>query len=115
MGVVFSSMPIAALAATSKCLPTSTNIGDIFCKIGEILNSVIPILILLGVVYFVWGVITYVISKEEEAKKAGKNRIIYGIIGLAVIIAMWGLVNILVRTLGIDTTSVTTFPTVVIP
>ena len=49
-----------------------------------------------------------------EAKKAGKNRMIYGIIGLAVIVAMWGLVNILLDTFNIDTTDQTDFPTVII-
>jgi len=39
------------------------------------------------------------IASDEEAKKAGRDRIIFGIIGLAVIVAMWGLVNILIKTL----------------
>ncbi|HEV7702496.1 MAG TPA: hypothetical protein VGO63_03605, partial [Candidatus Paceibacterota bacterium] len=66
--------------------------------IHGILNSIIPLLVTLGVVYFVWGVVQYVIADAEEAKKTGKNRIIYGIIGLAVIVSLWGLVNILVTT-----------------
>lgn len=71
------------------------NIKDGICKVGELLNTLIPVLITLGVVYFVYGVITYVIASDEEAKKTGRNRIIYGIIGLAVIVAVWGLVGIL--------------------
>ena len=35
------------------------------------------------------------------AKKKGRDRVIYGIIGLAVIIAMWGLVKILTDTFGL--------------
>ncbi|KKS24434.1 MAG: hypothetical protein UU82_C0006G0032, partial [Candidatus Nomurabacteria bacterium GW2011_GWC2_41_8] len=38
-----------------------------------------------------------------EAKKAGRDRIIFGIIGLAVIIALWGLVRILTNTFGVPT------------
>jgi hypothetical protein len=89
-----------------------TSIEGMICKIGQILNSIIPVLIALGVVYFVWGVISYVISSDEEAKKTGRNRIIYGIIGLAVIVAVWGLVNILVRTFGVGGTQNITLPTV---
>jgi hypothetical protein len=70
--------------------------------IHGILNSIIPLLVTLGVVYFVWGVVQYVIADAEEAKKTGKNRIIYGIIGLAVIVSLWGLVNILVTTFDLD-------------
>jgi ABC-type thiamin/hydroxymethylpyrimidine transport system permease subunit len=82
------------------------------CKISQILNSVIPVLIALGVVYFVWGVVQYVIASDEEAKKTGRNRIIYGIIGLAVIVAMWGLVGILTRTFNVDNSGVITLPTI---
>jgi len=78
------------------------NLGDIILKIKDILNSIIPIIVSLGVVYFVWGIVQYVIADGEEAKKKGKDRIIYGIIGLAVIVGLWGLVNILVNTFGLN-------------
>lgn len=114
-GFVLGLMPMVAFAASAPCLPNSSDINNIICKVGAILNSIIPIAILLGVVYFVWGVVSYMISADEEQKTKGRDKIVYGIIGLAVIVAMWGLVNILVRTFGIDTTGVTTFPGVVIP
>jgi hypothetical protein len=79
------------------------------------LNSLIPVLVVLGVLYFIWGVITYVIASDEEAQKSGRNRIIYGIIGLAVIVAMWGLVNILLNTFGINGTPTTVTLPAVIP
>jgi hypothetical protein len=82
------------------CNANITSIGDVICKIGSILNSVIPILIALGVVYFIWGVINYVISDGEEAKKKGKNQMIYGIIGLVVITGLWGLVSVVINTFG---------------
>ncbi|HNW71791.1 MAG TPA: pilin [Candidatus Paceibacterota bacterium] len=82
-----------------------TGIQAVICKIGEILNTIIPILIVLGVVYFVWGVITYMINDDEEAKKRGKNKIIYGIIGLVVIVGMWGLVKIITSTFDLDNNS----------
>lgn len=85
----------------SQCSPTIDNIGDLLCKFSEILNAVLPVLIALGVVYLVWGVVQYFIKDDEEAKKKGRDRIIYGIIGLTVIIGLWGLVYILVNTFGL--------------
>jgi len=86
------------------CNINIVDVGDILCKVGSLLKLVIPVLVALGIVYFVWGVVTYVISNDEEAKKSGKDRIIYGIIGLVVITSMWGLVAIVVDTFGIDAT-----------
>jgi len=80
----------------------TNTIADIITKISGILGSLLPLLISLGVVYFIWGVVQYVIADGEEAKDKGKNKIIYGIIGFAVIIGLWGLVNIIVVTFGLS-------------
>ncbi len=86
------------------CVPAS-GLSYILYNIQQILNSIIPVLVSLGVVYFVFGVVQYVIADGEEAKKKGKDRMIYGIIGFAVIISFWGLVTILANTLGLDNTA----------
>ena len=86
-------------------LAQSTTIQSTIGVIGNIFATLIPVLIVLGVVYFVWGVVQYVISSEEEAKQKGKMRMIYGIIGLVVIVAMWGLVAIVQRTFDLDSPS----------
>lgn len=89
-------------ATVSTCRATIENIGDILCRFSELLNSALPVLIALGVVYFVWGVVVYVIASDEEAKKKGRDRIVYGIIGLAVVVGLWGLVAIVVNTFGLN-------------
>jgi hypothetical protein len=78
------------------------NIGRFICVFYEILSSIIPVLVLLGVVYFVWGVVQYMIGGGEEAKEKGKDTIIYGLIGLTSIASLWGLVKIVVVTFGLD-------------
>ncbi|MFA5841072.1 MAG: pilin [Candidatus Paceibacterota bacterium] len=94
-------IPIISFAAASTC-DSLTGIGKLICQMKEILNSIIPVLVSLGVVYFVWGVVQYVIADGEEAKKTGKDRMIYGLIGFAVIVGLWGLVNIIVNTFGLS-------------
>ena len=85
-----------------ECNPTVTSIGDIICKIGSILHSIIPVLIALGIIYFIWGVVTYVINDSEEAKKKGRDRIIYGIIGFVAIFALEGLILLVINTFNLD-------------
>lgn len=119
-GLVLGFAPLVTLAQVGTTGATSggCTVGNngtllgVLCLIGQILNAIVPVLIALGVVYFVWGVITYVISSDEEAKKAGRDRIIYGIIGLAVIIGLWGLVNILRTTFGVNNTVQIQLPTI---
>lgn len=89
-------------AAAMTMLCGGNPLGYLLCKLQGILNSIIPVLVALGMVYFVWGVVQYFIRNDEEAKKKGRDRIIYGIIGLAVIVSVWGLVNIVVNTFGLQ-------------
>ena len=89
-------------AASNGVATSNATFINLLCTVGSILNSVVPILVALGVVYFVYGVITYVIASDEEAKKAGRDRIIYGIIAFATIVGLWGLVAILGRTFGVS-------------
>ncbi len=116
-GFVLGLAPVVALAQITTSGSSSANCDlstllGILCRIGQILNAIVPVLIALAVVFFIWGVIGYLISGDEEAKKKGRDRMIYGIIGLAVIVGMWGLVNILARTFGLSNTGNITLPTI---
>ena len=121
-GFVMGVAPLVALAqgvVSSGTSSTGCEIGSrsgtlfgLLCRLGQLMNAVVPVLIALGVLYFVWGVVQYVIASDEEAKGAGKNRIIYGIIGLVVIIGLWGLVSVLRNTFALDNTTNIQLPTV---
>jgi len=93
-------LPNIAFAASAGC-EALTGVGKLICQINQILNSIIPVLVALGVVFFIWGVVQYVIADGEEAKKKGKDRMVYGVIGFAVIVGLWGLVNIIVKTFSL--------------
>lgn len=74
------------------------NLWDVMGTVTSLLSKIIPLLVALGVVYFVYGVVMYMIADSEEAKQKGKDTIIFGIIGFAVIVSLWGLVRIVVHT-----------------
>ncbi len=74
---------------------------SILTKINQILATIIPILITLAVVYFIWGVIQYTVSTDEEKKKKARGAIIQGLIGLFVIIAFWGIIRVISNTFGV--------------
>jgi hypothetical protein len=120
LGVALVLSPLAAFAQVTggtpdRCpnLPGSpTDIQLFICKLNQIVSMLMPFLIALGVLYFVWGVITYMIASDEEAKSAGRNRVVFGIIGLVVIVGLWGLVRIVTNTFGLNNVTNITLPTV---
>ena len=99
---VTTTAPPVQTVAQACPAANGVDIGNIICKIGFFLNKIIPVLLALGVIYFIWGVVTYMISEDKETKDHGRGRIIYGIIGLAIIVGMWGLVNLVITGFGLD-------------
>jgi len=89
--------PAFAFAQTNQGLQ-----GILTTNIQPLLNAIVPILITIGVIYFIWGIVQYVIADDEKAKDAGKNRMIYGLIGLFVIVTFWGLITVISNTLGVQ-------------
>jgi hypothetical protein len=67
-----------------------------------LLNSVVPLLMALALVVFIYGVITYMINANDQTKREeGRRFMIWGIIALFVITSVWGLVKLLASTFGI--------------
>ena len=92
-------------SVTSSCaLGTSPKLADLFNYITCIINgSVIPLIITLALASFVWGVVQYVINTDEEAKRAkGRQFMIWGIVALTVMVSVWGLVNLVGGSFGIQ-------------
>ncbi|HEY4714975.1 MAG TPA: hypothetical protein VIH31_00505 [Candidatus Paceibacterota bacterium] len=80
---------------------SGTQITGILAIVQNILNILIPILITLGIVYFIYGVIGYVTAKDEEKRTEARGTMIYGIIGLFVIVSIWGLIKFLGTATGV--------------
>lgn len=102
---------VLSLLVLVPVLAHAQSIDSAMSKIAQLLGMVVPILIVLAVIYFIWGVIKYVVSGDEESKAKGRTMIIYGIIGLAVIVGVWGLVNLLLNTFGLGQGGTVVTPT----
>jgi hypothetical protein len=92
------ALPFVASAQTSPI----TDVWSIFRFIKRLLDTALPLIIAIAVVYFIWAIFMYVVAVNDEKKAAAKDKIIYGIVGLFIMISVWGLVNILVRTFGLS-------------
>ena len=86
---------ITIFALVTPVFAFANSLGDVLGTISTNLNIIIPMLMSLGLVYFIWGVVEYVLSGNTEKKEQGQQHMIWGIIGLAVIVSIWGLVGIL--------------------
>lgn len=105
-GIAIASFALPLIAGAQATGTGRADLGyfsNLFGQIKDLLNLALPIIIAAAVVYFVYGIAVYVMSGDDDAKAAAKGKIIYGIIGLFVMISVWGLVRILSRVTGVDT------------
>jgi uncharacterized membrane protein YidH (DUF202 family) len=68
-----------------------------------IINPLILLLFALAVVFFLYGVVQFLANQDNEEKKtAGKSHMLYGIIGMTIMLAAFMLMNLILRTLNIS-------------
>ena len=69
--------------------------------VSNIVNPVIWLLFCLATVVFVYSVLKMVIKGEDaEAREASKKSILYGIIGMFIMLSAWGIVYLISNTIG---------------
>lgn len=77
-------------------------VSDIMARIVDaIINPLMALLFAIALVVFLWGVAEYVWKASDDTKKKeGKNHMLWGIIGMFIMLAAVGIVNLIVNSLG---------------
>lgn len=85
---------------------TISGLLGLLATANDLINRLIPFIIALTVLVFLYGIFKFVISGGDgEARKEAQGYIIWGIVALFVMVSVWGLVNILVRSVNLDNTA----------
>ena len=101
--IIVAAAPVAVFAAGT--------LTDVITTVGNLIGSIVPIIIAIALVVFLWGIISYITAGDDPKKKeATRGYMIYGIIGLFVMVSVWGLVRILQSTFGTEGTSLPSLP-----
>ena len=83
-------------------IPNNPNAGQLITGVQRIINTAIPLLFAIATLIFILYAIKYALSDDADKKKEARTGMISGIVALLVISTAWGLVGILVRTLGLS-------------
>ena len=96
-------LPALAGATTTD---SELELGKLTSVVNELLqfidSTLVPLIFAIAFIVFIWGVFRYFIAgaADEEKRKEGKSFIFWGLIGFVVMISLWGIVNLLVNSLG---------------
>lgn len=105
--VVMFGAALAPFIASAQVAQGVQNVSGLIAFLTNAFNIATGLILAAAVVFFLWGVLEFVMAAgEEEAREKGKGHIIYGIIGIAVMVSVWGLVNFLTSSARLTTTPV---------
>lgn len=96
--VITLGLPVYIYAASPKI---DGYLGDLFEQGLNLFRIIVMFLISLAVVWFIWNVIQHTISDDEDKRSKAKEQMIWGIVGITVMMSVWGIVAILQTAFGI--------------
>ena len=66
-----------------------------------IINPLIYFLFALAVIYFLYGLVKYLLAPDnEELRTSSKSHMLWGIFGMFIMVAVFGIMNLLLTTVG---------------
>ena len=97
----FPTMSFAAVNCSYS--GTLNALCDILRFATDVVRSLLPIFFALALVYFFWGIAMYV-KNSGDAKRAAESKtiMIHGVIAIAVMASLWGIVGFFVDLLQIN-------------
>jgi hypothetical protein len=80
------------------------NINELVRAINKIIiNPLIYFMFVLATIIFIWGIIEYFLFSNEPAKrKTGGLHILWGVIGMTIMIGVFAIMRIITATLGVN-------------
>lgn len=94
--------PVAVLAQTQGVADT-TYVDSWLSKLLEYGQKATTFFMIAATLFFIWTVIAYIREKDSKEAANKKSAMFRGIIGLFVIVAIWGIIRILAQTFGVTT------------
>ncbi len=73
-------------------------------QIDGLITAAVPVVIGLAILLFLWGLARYMLNQDDAEARAGARSImLWGVVIIFVMIALWGLVNLLETLTGVGT------------
>jgi len=80
------------------------NVETLLIGLGNLVRVATPIVVGIALLAFFWGLARYIFAAgDTEKKEEGRNIMIWGVIALFVMLAVFGIVNFIGSAVGIDT------------
>lgn len=92
---------LGGMALLAPSIALAAGLTNVINTVGGIIEMLVPLVISLAVLFFLWGLVMFM-TKAGEEKDNARSTMIWGIIILFVMVSIWGLVKLVQDTFDID-------------
>lgn len=85
-------------------------VRNLLGQIGGLISMLPPILLGAAVVVFFWNLIKFLTSKEADGKAKGKQFMIWSLVAIFIMVALWGIIAFFGDMIGINPTATVQAP-----
>lgn len=79
-------------------------VGDIN---RTIVNPLIQFAFIVAFVVFIWGVAEFIRNANNpEGRKKGQDHMIWGVLGIVIMVSVFGIINLLINTFGLSKSNI---------
>lgn len=102
LAVAAGLLPLVTFAAQNTVTVNTNGINNAITSLTHTINLIVPLLLAVAIVFFVYGVIRYIIANGAEDAAKARGFIIWSVVGLAAVLAVWGLARLLINFFGLS-------------
>lgn len=78
-------------------------VGQLLEKFDQlIITPAIMIIFTAGFFLFVWGLVQFLWNLDQGSHEDGKRHMVWGIVGMFVMVSVWGIIQIIIGTFDLD-------------
>ena len=95
---------LISLFSTKVAYAGSANLKEFVANVDrEIINPLIIFLFALALVYFLYGMLEFLANGDNDEKKTtGKSHMIWGVVGLTIMMGVWFILGVILNTFGLQ-------------
>lgn len=68
-----------------------------------IIDPAVKVVFTLGLFFFLWGLVEFLIKlRDGQPSAEGKRHMVYGMIGMLIMVSVYGIISLVMNTFGID-------------
>ncbi len=92
---VMAGTPFLAIAQEVN----TTYIENVISGLIAVLGKLPALFLAVAVIFTLWGVTKFVAAGDnDEARDAGKKSMIWGVLGVVIMVSLWGIINLVQKT-----------------